>query len=255
MGDDEAALIRLWKEKRGEGEPEDLSGNLIVQLGSSHRRPQSPLATRPTPARSSPTSKSTSGTRACAGWRRRSTVWWKSSGWRPKPNSCCPGYFSEEAALEKYAPAIAAQYVALWPPDQRSFWLSPAAANGLTIATHADPLYQHLISHRRKRAFPRRVAERSAPGLVRHRAAQAAHRGGACCRYDPHRTLGRSSPRFLPGCGQHISNTNSPRRSLRARCRRTISKPSAMAFGPSARSQGPSAWTSLEVREDDMQRS
>jgi len=34
MGDDEPALHRLWREKRGEGEPEDLSGNLIVQLGS-----------------------------------------------------------------------------------------------------------------------------------------------------------------------------------------------------------------------------
>jgi predicted phage-related endonuclease len=33
MGDDEAALIRLWREKRGEVEPEDLSGNLLVQLG------------------------------------------------------------------------------------------------------------------------------------------------------------------------------------------------------------------------------
>ena len=33
MGNDEAALIRLWREKRGEVEPEDLSGNLIVQLG------------------------------------------------------------------------------------------------------------------------------------------------------------------------------------------------------------------------------
>jgi len=33
MGDDEAALIRLWREKRGEAGPEDLSGNLIVQLG------------------------------------------------------------------------------------------------------------------------------------------------------------------------------------------------------------------------------
>ncbi len=33
MGPDETALIRLWKEKRGELEPEDLSGNLIVQLG------------------------------------------------------------------------------------------------------------------------------------------------------------------------------------------------------------------------------
>jgi hypothetical protein len=33
MGSDEAALIRLWREKRGEVGPEDLSGNLIVQLG------------------------------------------------------------------------------------------------------------------------------------------------------------------------------------------------------------------------------
>src|SRR5256886_1263212 len=35
MGSDEAALLRLWCEKRGEAEPEDLSGNLIVQLGSA----------------------------------------------------------------------------------------------------------------------------------------------------------------------------------------------------------------------------
>src|SRR5438045_9567570 len=34
MGDDETALLRLCKEKRGEVEPEDLSGNLIVQLGT-----------------------------------------------------------------------------------------------------------------------------------------------------------------------------------------------------------------------------
>jgi predicted phage-related endonuclease len=33
MGNDEAALLRLWQEKRGEAEPADLSGNLIVQLG------------------------------------------------------------------------------------------------------------------------------------------------------------------------------------------------------------------------------
>jgi predicted phage-related endonuclease len=33
MGNDEEALIRLWRLKRGEIEPKDLSGNLIVQLG------------------------------------------------------------------------------------------------------------------------------------------------------------------------------------------------------------------------------
>jgi YqaJ-like viral recombinase domain len=35
MGDDQDRLIRLWQEKRGEVEPEDLSDNLIVQLGTA----------------------------------------------------------------------------------------------------------------------------------------------------------------------------------------------------------------------------
>lgn len=34
MGGDEKRLIRLWKEKRGEAEPEDLSDILAVQMGS-----------------------------------------------------------------------------------------------------------------------------------------------------------------------------------------------------------------------------
>jgi predicted phage-related endonuclease len=33
MGQDEEALLRLWREKRGEVEPKDLSSNLLVQLG------------------------------------------------------------------------------------------------------------------------------------------------------------------------------------------------------------------------------
>jgi hypothetical protein len=33
MSPDETALIRLWKEKRGEVDTEDLSGDLVVQLG------------------------------------------------------------------------------------------------------------------------------------------------------------------------------------------------------------------------------
>src|SRR5437763_16096162 len=35
MGRDEEALLQLWREKRGEAEPEDLSGNLAVQLGAA----------------------------------------------------------------------------------------------------------------------------------------------------------------------------------------------------------------------------
>jgi hypothetical protein len=34
MGDDGAALVRLWKEKLGELQPDDLSGDLLVQLGA-----------------------------------------------------------------------------------------------------------------------------------------------------------------------------------------------------------------------------
>ena len=33
MGQDEADLVRLWREKRGELEPKDFSENLVVQLG------------------------------------------------------------------------------------------------------------------------------------------------------------------------------------------------------------------------------
>jgi hypothetical protein len=36
MGSDQAALVRMWREKRGEAEPEDLLGNLIVQLGAAN---------------------------------------------------------------------------------------------------------------------------------------------------------------------------------------------------------------------------
>src|SRR5215471_10230361 len=35
MCGDEAALLRLWREKRGEAEPKDLSSNLVVQLGAA----------------------------------------------------------------------------------------------------------------------------------------------------------------------------------------------------------------------------
>ena len=33
MGDNEEALVRLWRQKRGEAEPQDFSANLVVQLG------------------------------------------------------------------------------------------------------------------------------------------------------------------------------------------------------------------------------
>ena len=40
MGNDEAALQRLWREKRGETEPEDLSGNLHRPARARDRTPE-----------------------------------------------------------------------------------------------------------------------------------------------------------------------------------------------------------------------
>jgi predicted phage-related endonuclease len=51
MGDDETALLRLWREKRGEVEPEDLSSNLIVRFGTVTEHPTG-TGKRETPARS-----------------------------------------------------------------------------------------------------------------------------------------------------------------------------------------------------------
>jgi hypothetical protein len=45
MGDDETALLRLWREKRGEAEPEDLSGNGSAPVGSSPGRRNWKLST------------------------------------------------------------------------------------------------------------------------------------------------------------------------------------------------------------------
>jgi hypothetical protein len=56
MGTDEAALVRLWREKRGEAEPPNYSDNLIVQLGAA-TEPSTGAGTRKRPDRSSRTSR------------------------------------------------------------------------------------------------------------------------------------------------------------------------------------------------------
>jgi hypothetical protein len=69
MGDDEAALLRLWREKLGEVEPEDLSDNLIVQLGVV-TEPSTATGSNVIPARSSPRCSAGCSIRSCAGWPR-----------------------------------------------------------------------------------------------------------------------------------------------------------------------------------------
>ena len=92
MGNDEAALVRLWREKRGEAEPEDLSGNLIVQLGAATEELNRSWYERNTGRAVSGTCSAGSSIRPFRGWRPPSTGSWKARKPCSKPSSCCPGH-------------------------------------------------------------------------------------------------------------------------------------------------------------------
>ena len=143
MGDDEAALIRIWREKRGEIEPEDLSGNLIVQLG---------VVTEPLNRHWY--ERNTGQTVECVQHRLMHPVlrWMGAtldgliagSGAVFEAKFMLPWSFSEEAAAEKHMPQL-----------QHNMWVTNATEAVLSIITgggkwveikiSADPLYQHLL--------------------------------------------------------------------------------------------------------------
>ena len=143
MGGDEAALIRLWREKRGEIEPEDLSGNLIVQLG---------LATEDLNRRWYEANTGQVLTDVQRQIRHPVLRWMvatldgrvEATGAVFEAKFMLPWSFSEEAAAEKYMPQL--QHNA-WVVAGRSAVLSVITGGGkwVEITTHADPLYQHLI--------------------------------------------------------------------------------------------------------------
>src|SRR5277367_2872696 len=143
MGNDEAALLRLWREKRGEVDPEDLSGNLIVQLG---------LATEDLNRR---WYEGNSGQVLTDVQRRvfHPALSWmaatldgrvEASGAVFESKFMLPWSFSEEAAAEKYMPQLQHN---MWVVASKTAVLSVITGGGkwVEIATHADPLYQHLI--------------------------------------------------------------------------------------------------------------
>src|SRR5579863_6231941 len=143
MGDDEAALIRLWKEKRGEIEPEDLSGNLIVQLGAvtedlNRRWYEANTGHVITDIQNHIQHPGLSWMRATLDGRLEGT------GAVFEAKFMLPWYFSEEAALEKYTPQLQHN---MWVVASRIAVLSVITGGGkwVEIKTHADPLYQHLI--------------------------------------------------------------------------------------------------------------
>ncbi|MGA8696847.1 MAG: YqaJ viral recombinase family protein [Xanthobacteraceae bacterium] len=140
---DEAALLRLWREKRGEVEPEDLSGNLLVQLG---------LATEDLNRRWYEANSGQVLTDLQRQIRHPALRWMaatldgrvEATGAVFEAKFMLPWSFSEEAAAEKYMPQLQHN---MWVVAARNAVLSVITGGGkwVEIETHADPLYQHLI--------------------------------------------------------------------------------------------------------------
>jgi predicted phage-related endonuclease len=162
MGDDEAALNRLWREKRDEADPPDYSDNLVVQLG---------LATEPLNRR---WFEKTTGhaIKDVQSWIRHPVIRWmtatldgvvEATGAVFEAKFMLPWAFSEEAAAEKHMAQL-----------QHNMWVANAADAVLSIITgggkwveikiSADPLYQHLLLTAEKK-FWRCVGDGEPPRL------------------------------------------------------------------------------------------
>jgi len=143
LGNNEAALLRLWREKRGEVEPEDLSGNLVIQLG---------VATEDLNRRWYQANTGQVLTDVQRQIRHPVLRWMaatldgrvEATGAVFEAKFMLPWSFSEEAAAEKYMPQLQHNMSVV---AARSAVLSVITGGGkwVEITTHADPLYQHLI--------------------------------------------------------------------------------------------------------------
>jgi YqaJ-like viral recombinase domain len=125
MGEDEAALLRLWREKRGEVEPEDLSGNLIVQLGNATEELNRRWFERNTGQVVTDVQRRVF--HPVKRWMA-ATLDGKVEGTGAvfEAKFALPWTFSEEAAAEKHMAQL-----------QHNAWVE--------MTVHADPLYQHLL--------------------------------------------------------------------------------------------------------------
>jgi predicted phage-related endonuclease len=143
MGADEPALLRLWREKRGEAEPEDLSGNLIVQLGSV------------TEDLNRHWFECQSGQVVTDIQRRvrHPVIRWmaatldgvvEGTGAVFEAKFMLPWSFSEEGAAEKYMPQLQHN---MWVTNAKAAVLSIITGGGkwVEITISADALYQHLL--------------------------------------------------------------------------------------------------------------
>jgi hypothetical protein len=163
MGSDEAALLRLWREKRGEAEPEDLSGNLIVQLGAATEELNRTWYERNT------------GRRVTAVQSRvkHSAIPWmvatldglvEETGAVFEAKFMLPWSFSEEAAAEKNMAQVQHN---MWVTHYRQAALSIITGGGkwVEITIPMDPLYLSVLVSAEKK-FWRCVQSGETPHLI-----------------------------------------------------------------------------------------
>jgi predicted phage-related endonuclease len=162
MGNDEADLVRLWREKRGEAEPEDLSDVLIVQLGTVTEDLNRRWYERNTG-------------HAIKDVQRRLLhpvhKWMAATldglvdpgGAVFEAKFMLPWSFSEEGAAEKHMAQLQHN---MWVVAARSASLSIITGGGkwVEMTIHADSLYQHLLLTAEKK-FWRCVQDGETPRL------------------------------------------------------------------------------------------
>src|SRR2546430_13475154 len=163
MGVDDAALIRLWQEKRGEIEPLDLSGNLIVQLG---------VVTEPLNRHWF--ERNTGQTLKDIQRRiRHPVIRWMAAtldgviaetGAVFEAKFMLPWSFSELVAAEKYMPQLQHN---MWVINAKVAVLSIITGGGkwVELTIPADSLYQHLLLTAEKK-FWRCVENGEPPRLL-----------------------------------------------------------------------------------------
>jgi predicted phage-related endonuclease len=156
-------LIRLWREKRGEVEPEDLSGNLIVQLGAATEDLNRSWYERNTTRR----------VRDVQRHVKHSAIPWMAAtldgiveGTEAvfEAKFMLPWSFSEEAAAEKYMAQLQHN---MWVTYLRSSVLSIITGGGkwVEIAIPMDPLYLSVLVSAEKK-FWRCVQSGEPPHLI-----------------------------------------------------------------------------------------
>jgi predicted phage-related endonuclease len=163
MGGDEAALIRLWRVKRGEAEPEDLSGNLIVQLGAVTETLNRTWYERNTGRRISDIQRHV----------KHSAIPWMAATLDGiveeaeavfEAKFMLPWSFSEEVAAEKYMAQVQHN---IWVTHLRSSVLSIITGGGkwVEITIPMDPLYLSVLVSAEKK-FWRCVQSGEPPHLI-----------------------------------------------------------------------------------------